>query len=157
MARPILGTPASSEILRHDLRSNARSVSHLSDARLEARLREKRSPKYIQDIARLDAGTCLNDPTALHALLDAIAEELPELGIDQRPLGIVSRCFIGPPFEVHRCDLGGSIVEHYECYRAMPPLFERARGLALHGAYALVEIYAGSLRAIAPDGTVAVL
>ncbi len=39
----------------------------------------------------------------------------------------------------------------------MLPPFERARSLALHPSYALVEVYTDKLRAIARDGTVSVL
>jgi len=106
---------------------------------------------------RLDAGTHQQNAAALQELLDAIGAEFPDLGIDQRPLGTVSKCFLGGPYEVHRCDLDGNIVEHFERHRAMPPYFERARSLAAHGAYRFIEIYADSLRAIAADGSVAVL
>jgi hypothetical protein len=37
----------------------------------------------------------------------------------------------------------------------MPPLFEGARALALHPAYAFVEVYSDGCRAVSPDGTVA--
>jgi hypothetical protein len=38
----------------------------------------------------------------------------------------------------------------------MPPLFERARALALHPSYAFVEVYSDVLRAVSVDGSVAV-
>lgn len=156
MARPILGTPVSYE---KQQRSESARQTHARLARpqLAMRLREKRSAKYVEAMQRLDAGTHQKNAAALQELLDAISAEFPELAIDQRPLGIVSKCFLGAPFEVHRCDLDGNIVEHFERHRSMPPLFERARGLAAHGAYKFIEIYADSLRAIAADGSVAVL
>jgi hypothetical protein len=72
-------------------------------------------------------------------------------------VGIVARCYLGPPFVVHICDLVGDIIEHYPNGKAMPPTFERARSLALHSAYAFIEVYPTSLRAIASDGSVSVL
>jgi len=106
---------------------------------------------------RLDAGTHQQDAAALQALLDAIAAEFPELGVDERPLGVVSRCFLGTPYEVHVCDLAGGIIEHFQHGRSMPPLFERARSIAAHGAYAFIEIYVSTIRAVAADGAVSVL
>jgi hypothetical protein len=156
MPRPILGTPVSSEI--RDRGQIARQThSRLSGAQLAMRLREKRSARYVAAMQRLDAGAPQQRAAALQDLLDAIAAEFPELTIDQRPLGIVSKCYLGEPFEVHRCDLDGNVVEHYERHRPMPPFFERGRNLAAHGAYQLIEIYVDTVRAIAADGSVAVL
>ncbi|HEX3579601.1 MAG TPA: hypothetical protein VHY33_13640 [Thermoanaerobaculia bacterium] len=106
---------------------------------------------------RLDAGTHQQNAAALQELLDTIAAEFPGLGVDDRPIGVVSKCFLGPPYEVHICDVAGGIVEHFEKWRSMPPLFERARSLAGHGAYAFIEIYLTNLRAVAADGSVSVL
>jgi hypothetical protein len=156
MARPILGTPVT-----HDKQQRSESTrqtrAHLGGPQLAMRLREKRSARYIEAMQRLDAGTHQQNAAALQDLLNAISAEFPELTIDQRPLGIVSKCFLGEPYEVHRCDLDGNIVEHFPRHQAMPPLFERARRLAAHGAYKFIEIYADSLRAVAGDGSVAVL
>jgi hypothetical protein len=148
----ILGTPIS-----HERTQPHQGHSRLAGAQLASRLREKRSAKYIEAMNRLDAGGHQQNAAATQELLDAIAAEFPEIGIDQRPLGIVSRCYLGEPYEVHRCGLDGNIIEHFERHRAMPPLYEHARGLATHGAYAFIEIYAGSLRAVGADGSVAVL
>jgi hypothetical protein len=156
MPRPILGTPVSHEKLQRS-ESSHRTQARLAGPQLAMRLREKRSAKYVDAMQRLDAGTHQQNAAALQELLDAISAEFPELAIEQRPLGMVSKCYLGEPYEVHRCDLDGNIVEHFERYRAMPPLFERARGLAAHGAYRFIEIYADSLRAVALDGSVAVL
>jgi hypothetical protein len=156
MPRPILGSPVSHEN-QPRLESASRTRAHLAGPQLAMRLREKRSAKYIEAMQRLDAGTHQQNTAALHELLEAIASEFPELTIDQRPLGLVSKCYLVEPFEVHRCDLDGNIVEHFERHRAMPALFERARGLAAHGDYRVIEIYADSLRAITADGSVAVL
>lgn len=158
MPRSILGGPVTREAaLSVGPRAEAQPVSRLSAAQLDSRLRKKRSARYVEQMKRLDAGTHHQNAAALQDLLDAIAAEFPDLTIDQRPLGLVSKCYLGEPYEVHRCDLAGNIVEHFERSRAMPLLFERARSLAAHGAYEFIEIYAGSVRAIGHDGTVAVL
>lgn len=156
MRRPLLGGVISHE--RHQRSEVMREPQPgIAGPQLAMRLREKRSSKYVEAMKRLDAGNHQQRTTALRELLDAIADEFPALAIDQRPFGIVSKCYLGEPYEVHRCDLDGNIVEHYERHRSMPPLFERARSLAAHGAYTFIEIYADTIRAIAADGSVAVL
>lgn len=124
-------------------------------AQLESRLRRKRSASYVEAIRRLDAGTHVADQGALKSLLEEISRELPDLSLDQRLLGIVSTCHLGAPYQVHVCDLGGEIVEHYETFRPMPAPFEGARTLALHPSYAFVEVYADGCRAVSADGAVA--
>lgn len=124
---------------------------------LQRRLRQARSQRYCDAMNRLDAGTHHQDRTGLEELIAAIAAEFPELTVDQRPLGLVSRCHLGPPYDVHICDLAGSIIEHFETSRSMPDTYERARQLARHGRYAFVEIYADHVCAVSADGTAAVI
>lgn len=158
MRRPILGTSVTSgERLRVEAPRGPAVRSPRDRARLDLRLRRPRSADLFAALGRLDAGTHLDDRAALDALLAAIEEELGDLAMDERPLGIVARCFLGAPYEVHVCDLAGSIIEHFQTDRSMPPPFEAARRLAVHGAYQFVEVYPESLRAIASDGSVAVL
>lgn len=129
--------------------------SLVTRTQLESRLRRKRSAGYLEAIRRLDAGTHMTDREALKSLLEEISREFPDLTLDQRPLGIVSTCHLGVPYQVHVCDLGGEIVEHYETFRPMPAPFEGARALALHPSYAFVEVYADGCRAVSPGGAVA--
>lgn len=107
MARPILGTPQAAKVSISGATPTLTSRSTLQGPRLQQRLREKRSTKYVQAITRLDAGTHHADRTALESLLEAISNEFPELGIEQLPVGIVSQCYLGAPYEVHICDLKG--------------------------------------------------
>ena len=157
MPRPILGTPQAWRASVSDPVPTTAPRSTLQGARLQQRLREKRTAKYIQTMTRLDAGTHHANRSAFEALIEAIANEFPELCIEQRPIGIVSQCYLGEPYEVHICDLGGGIVEHFETFRSMPPLYECARGLALHPSYAFIEIYSDGLRAVGLDGSVSVI
>ena len=129
----------------------------LAGPRLAARLRQKRSNGFVDLIGKIDVSHHHHDQQALDQLIAAIGAEFPELTIDQRPLGIVAKCYLGHPYEVHVCDLAGGIVEHFELGRAMPPLFERARSLARHNTYRFIEVYADSLRAVSEDGSVSVL
>ena len=129
----------------------------LAGPRLAARLRQKRSKGFVDQIGKIDVSHHHHDQQALDELIAAIGAEFPELTIDHRPLGIVAKCYLGHPYEVHVCDLAGGIVEHFELGRAMPPLFERARSLARHNTYRFIEVYADSLRAVSEDGSVSVL
>jgi len=129
----------------------------LTGAKLEQRLRQQRSKTYVETMKHLDAGTHQQNRVALDELLQAIASEFPELTIEQRPLGIVSVCYLGAPYVVHICDLTGNIIKHYESFNAMPPQFEKARPLALHSDYAFIEVYSDTLRAVTLNGSVAVI
>jgi hypothetical protein len=157
MPRSVLGTATRAPSLRVESTVSSPKTTHLSAVQVQQRLRQRRSSRYVDQVRRLDAGTHHHDAAALSELLEAISAEFPELGIDERPLGVVARCQLGPPYEVHICDLGASIIEHYERSRSMPPLFERARPLTAHGGYQFIEVYATTLRAISADGSVAVL
>ena len=157
MARPILGTPQAAKISTSGVTPATTARSTLQGPRLQQRLREKRSTKFVQAMTRLDAGTHHGDRTALDSLLEAISSEFPELGIEQLPVGIVSQCYLGAPYEVHICDLKGGIIEHFETFRPMPPLFERGRSLSLHPSYVFVEVYPDTLRAVSLDGSVSVI
>ena len=159
MPRPILGVQQSgpkTTVQASGVQTTAGSGA-LTGARLQLRLRQQRSKSYIESMKRLDAGTHEQNREGLHALLEAMNAEFPELTIEQRPIGVVSRCYLGAPYVVHICDLSGNIVEHFESYRSMPAPFERARLLALHAAYALIEVYPDTLRAISADGSVSVI
>ena len=157
MPRPILGTPQTSKISLTNASPRTAPRSSLEGPRLQQRLRQTRSKAYLDAMKRLDVGTHHADRSALEALVEAIASEFPDLGIEQRPLGIVSQCYLGAPYEAHICDLNGGIIEHFETFRAMPTLYERGRGLALHPSYAFIEIYADTLRAVSIDGSVSVI
>jgi hypothetical protein len=157
MARPILGTPQAAKISTSGVTPTTTARSTLQGPRLQQRLREKRSTKYVQAMARLDAGTHHADRPALESLLEAISNEFPELGIEQLPVGIVSQCYLGAPYEVHICDLSDGIVEHFKTFQPMPPLFERGRTLSLHPCYVFIEVYPDTLRAVALDGSVSVV
>ena len=73
------------------------------------------------------------------------------------PIGIVSKCYLGEPYEVHSLDVMGNIIEHYEKFRSMPSGMEKARRLATSGQYAFIEIYHHEMRAVSASGNVAVL
>jgi hypothetical protein len=70
------------------------------------------------------------------------------------PLGIVSKCYLGHPYEVHTLDLSGSqIIKHYKTNETMEARFENARTVAKHNAYAMIEVYIDKIIIIREDGS----
>jgi hypothetical protein len=164
MTRQILNTPAakapSTVSVTGKIDDRARTQV-AAGPRLERRLKQPRSLAFVEAMTKLDAGTHVRDSRAVEALIDAIDTEFADLTIDQRPLGFVVRCYLGPEYEVHILDLTAtSIVAHYRFGQAMPEPFERARALAVHqsgaalNTYALVEVYSDRVVLVAPGGTV---
>ncbi|HTW84275.1 MAG TPA: hypothetical protein VMD91_09430 [Candidatus Sulfotelmatobacter sp.] len=106
----------------------------------------------------LDAGGYVDDRSRVAALMQALEKEFPELALASFPRGIVARCYLGEPYEVHTLDLVlGQIITHYKRGQGLPDGLERARSLALHPDYAFVEVYADELRPVRADGAVTVV
>lgn len=129
----------------------------LSAAKLDARLRMKRSSVYIDTLRKLDAGGHTHDRVAVDAFVAALREELPDITIDQLPVGIVSQCHLGEPYEVHSLDRLGNIIHHYKRLEPLPPLLARGRVLAASGQYAFVEIYTDKVIAVSQSGDVSIV
>jgi hypothetical protein len=114
---------------------------------------KKRSKLYIHFFSKLDTKT-LTNTEGWQEVMDSVQEEFGTADVAILPLGIVSKCFLGHPYEVHTIDLSGNrIVKHYTTSESMPDLFERARSLAKHHAYALIEVYNDKLVLIREDGS----
>lgn len=156
MARSLLGiqTPASVTSLPA---TDTRSTRALVGPALHARLRQKRSAAYLEAMAQLDAGGHVHRAAATQALVDAIRKELPEVSVDALPHGIVARCYLGPPHEVHTLDCGGHIIRHYKSHESLPAPLERARSLAQHPGYAFIEVYTNRLIAVSASGQTALI
>lgn len=113
----------------------------------------KRSKKYLEVIASIDQKT-LTDTKGMAELMKAVQEEFGTADIASLPLGIVSKCFLGHPYEVHTLDLSTTqIIRHYKISEAMGGDFEKARGIAKHNAYVMVEVYKDKMILIREDGT----
>ncbi|MBI4658923.1 MAG: hypothetical protein HY735_08775 [Verrucomicrobia bacterium] len=153
----IINSPASQKPVALKTVASIAPLVSLSKPELERRLRLKRSKAFVEAMTKLDAGCHLKDPNALNALIAAIQEELPEITIDKLPVGIVARCYLGDGHDVHTLDRTGGVLTHFKTWQSLPPLLERARSLALHAEYALVEVYVDSLCAIRATGEVSVI
>lgn len=159
MARAILGSGASAlDVSSLTTKQSATSSTILLFPKaVEDRLRQRRSSAYVEAMKKLDAGGHANTREALDALLSAIRSELPELTIEHLPIGIVAKCYLGSPHEVHTLDRDGSIIRHYKTFESLPPLMERGRSLALHPGYAFIEIYVDKLIAVADNGDTSIV
>lgn len=157
MPRPIIGVPRDRVEIPNRLTVAPAPTSINSRPALDKRLRQKRSTSYVKTISKLDAGEYIHNPEKVQSLLNAIREELPEVTIEHLPIGIVSRCYLGDPFEVHTLDVMGCILQHYKRSEHMPDLLERARNLASPGIYAFIEVYSDCLRTVGDDGTISVV
>lgn len=155
MVRSLLGTRPADTTSAAAIHQPATKT--LQGPALQARLRQKRSAAYVQALTRLDAGGHVQSPAASQALLDAIRQELPDIEVDALPYGIVARCHLGPPYEVHTLDCTGQIIQHYKTHEGLPSQLERARSLALHPGYAFVEVYANRLIAVGLSGQTALI
>ena len=134
-----------------------RGKMQMDTGKLALLLRRPRSREYCEALRRLDAGGAHLSPELLDKFMKIIEEEFPEIAIRGTLIGIVSRCYLGDPYEVHTLDLTGDIIEHYKRGESLPEYMEKARGLALHGNYAFVEVYENACRAISEDGSLAVI
>lgn len=152
MARILLGSTPPQLDTTSLTAARLSTSANLSSQAIEARLRSKRSMTYIESLQKLDAGGHIHNREVLDALLNAIQHELPEISIDHLPVGIVAKCYLGAPHEVHTLDRQGMIIRHYKSFEALPPLLERARSLALYPNYAFIEVYADKLIAVAQNG-----
>jgi hypothetical protein len=115
----------------------------------------RRSENYLRAIRTLDAAGSLS-AVEIDEFVDGVRREFAEK-YHTIPFGIVARCFLGEPFEVHTLALDGSIIDHYRRGQALPAALERARALAGSPAYLAVEVYPDRLVCVRADGSVVLL
>ena len=109
----------------------------------------------MQLAAHLDTDELVQGTVGMDAVLEGIRQEFASFSLPiSLPIGLVSVCYLGDPYEVHILDLEGNIMQHFKVGESMPTAFERARTLALHPSYSFVEVYTNTLRAIREDGSV---
>jgi hypothetical protein len=156
MRRPIIGLGAQTNTRLHVEPAKRTSVG-LEGAALEMRLRQKRSSAFVEAMTRLDAGGVVASKQQVQELIDRISAEFPELAELQLPLGIVSKCYLGNPYEVHSLDRNLAIIEHYKRGQSLPNGMEKARRLALHPGYAYIEVYTNMMCAVTHTGEVSII
>lgn len=126
-------------------------------AKLREVLRRPRSEQYLDAIKKVDLKGQKMDPKILEKIKELIEEEFPEVPVFHHLLGIVAKCYLGRPYEVHTLDFCGSILKHFKSGEALPGKLEQARSLAMHGSYAFIEVYTDCMRAIKENGEVSVV
>ena len=160
MPRPLLNRTESMQTAKLSLSTAAPAKTESkTDAMQTARLLKKqRSKAYIEAIHKLDAGGHTMNAAEREAILAAIRAEFPDvLDLAGVLIGIVSKCYLGDPYEVHTLTIAANIIEHYKRGEPLPAGMERARSLAARGGYEFVEIYTDVCRAISSDGSVSVV
>ena len=127
---------------------------------LQRILRKKRSQKYMEAMKSLDAGGHVHNQEKVNELINVIREEFPEVElIDSGVLiGILAKCYLGFPYEVHTLNFTlSSIIEHYKRGQTLPDGMEKARGIAVRGMYEYIEVYKDYCCAVSSDGTVSII
>lgn len=122
-------------------------------------IRKKRSSQYMEAMSALDIGGCVSNRQQVEKLLDDINAEFDELDmqVTELMLGVVAKCYLGDPYDVHILDPTGRIIQHYKKGEILPGHLEKARSLAARGGYAFVEVYAGYCAAVSKNGSVSIV
>ena len=134
-----------------DLENKAKStsISSKSESVLSLQKRSKVYINFLTSLENIDAYK-LN---GYKELTDQISKEIGPLGMPTSPIGILAKCFLGVPYDVHILGLEGEIIlNHYKVSEILPPDFSKARNLAIHNQYAIVEVYKDKFVLIDTDG-----
>ncbi len=126
----------------------ARTASRTSSTRIHT---GPRSQRYLAALARLDVSGNLGQ-VEIEKLIDDIHREFADKYC-ALPIGIVSKCYLGDPFEVHTLATDRSIIEHYRSGQPLPGPLEGARGLAATAAYLAIEVYPNRMVCVREDGS----
>jgi hypothetical protein len=137
--------------------SSSKELSKENKLKLDMQLRKPRSENYIDSIRMLDAGGHTHNHQQVNNIINVLRQEFPEIEISGIMLGIVSKCYLGVPYEVHSLNLSGGIIEHYQKGKSMPGGLEKARSIAIYGGYEFIEVYVDRCRAVSSNGTVSVI
>ena len=108
----------------------------------ELAFRRKRSQQYINTLRGFDILGHNITQDKINSIINAIKMELPELSVNDLPIGIVAKCYLGEP---------------YKRGQALPEDLEKARTLANNENYAFIEVYKTKLIAIKEDGTASII
>ena len=143
-----------SAVRKEEQKQETREMDKL---KLDRLMRKPRSKEYIDALCKLDAGGHVHNQNKVKEIIDSIKAEFPEVEISGILLGVVSKCYLGKPYEVHILDTANQIIEHYKAGQPLPGGLEKARSIALRGGYDFIEVYVDCCRAISTDGTVSVI
>lgn len=139
------------------VRKQDQEMQQMDKMKLDRLLRKTRSKEYMNALHRLDAGGHVHNQDMAKEIINSIQNEFPEVEISGILLGIVSKCYLGKPYEVHMLDMTYQIIEHYKAGQPLPGGLEKARSIAIRGGYDFIEVYTDCYRAVSADGTVSVI
>lgn len=126
-----------------------------SQLELMERLRRKRTTSYLELFSELDVHHQVN--VNVDTIIAAIAREFSDIPSTNQLLGIVAKCYLDDMCDVHLLDRENKIMKHVQKTEQLPSSFDKARGLALHPSYLLIEVYPDCLRAVSLSGEVSVV
>jgi len=110
-----------------------------------------RSRSYLAALRDLDLHTAQRG-LDIEAMVAAVRQEFQETW-SQLPIGLVSHCYLGYPYETHMLSIDGGIIEHFERHQSLPGPLDRARPYARTEQYEVIEVYPDRLICVRPDGT----
>lgn len=155
MPRPIL-KPAKTET-HSDRLSAVKQGREIDSMKLDRLLRAPRSKEYMEAIQKLDVGAGMHNLEIAEKAAEAVNKEFQEPAVLDILLGFIAKCYLGFPYEVHTLDLSGRIITHFKAGEALPSGMDKARGIAIRGGYAFIEVYTDCCRAVSEDGSVSVI
>jgi len=161
MPKPIIKTDTSTNLLSFESnqKNESKNKLRIDIEEYNYMLRKKRSPKYIELLSSIDIGNLENNKAAIQEMINEIHKELPEIKLYEASimLGIISKCYLGYPYEVHILDMEKNIIEHYKLNEKLPSGMEKARNLAINQGYKFIEVYNDCCRAVSKNGQVSVI
>lgn len=121
----------------------------------ELAYRRKRSKAYIDVVKTFDIEGHQISQSKVNEIINSIKNELTEVSL---PIGIVAKCYLGEPYEVHTLSLVGKmIITHYKRKEGLPAELEKARNLACNPNYAFIEVYKDKIVAVSENGSVSIV
>lgn len=160
MPKPIFNLNQEQNI-QIDINLSKKNASKIDERVLKERLRKKRSSKYIEAIKSLDVGDVKMSEKEKNELLDIVKEEFSDVSlniVDEASLvGILAKCYLGHPYEVHTLSFMGFIIKHYTINEELPKGFEVGRALCLHPQYEFIEIYDNFIVGVYIDGSTSIV
>lgn len=161
MPRPIIGNrqnqQTGSGLSLERKTQNQTSARTMSKLEMDRLLRKPRSKEYMEAMRKLDIGGHTHNKAQADEIINILRNEFPEVQLEGLLVGIISKCYIGPEYDVHTLSTTGGIIHHYQKGEAMDPDLARARALAARGTYEFIEVYHNCCRCVSADGTVAVI
>ena len=161
MPRQLLNVHANSRRQQQlDVQSSSKKAQQkVNPVTIERALRKHRSKRYIELMKKLDAGGHVTNQQQVNYLIAALRNELGELdeSLSDSLRGIVSKCYLGDPYEVHTLDVAQCIIDHYARGERLPGTLEKVRGIAMLGGYDFIEVYDGYFCAVSDSGAVSVI